>query len=217
VWDKNEGAVKPKAEHGNDDFNEAGWVTISAFHVSGVDFNKGLERFDGDADTYMNVMRSFAQNVPIILEKVVTVPEGNLKEYTTTVHGIKGSCYGICAEETGALAEALESAAKEEDYDYLNANNHAFVESTRKLLSDIAELFAHVSPEKQAKQQPDPELLKQLLEACNRHDMNEIDSIAAELDAYTYETDGDLVTWLREMADEMNYSDMAERLAQFSQ
>jgi len=182
--------------------------------VDGIDFKKGLLRFGGDTETYFAVMRTFAQNVPLILGKVEAVTKDNLEEYTVTVHGIKGSCYGICADKAATLADALEAAGKTGDYEFITAHNTTFVENVRKLLSGIEKAIAQLQATKQKSQKdaPDPQLLEKLLDACNRHDMNDIDTIVAELDDYIYESGGELVTSLREMADEMDYAEMAERL-----
>ena len=212
-WVKVEGFVgkqqaSPSAENSTD-------TLIFGLHVNGINFTKGLARFGGDATTYLNVMRTFMHNVPLILGKVETVPKGELREYTIAVHGIKGSCYGICADETATLAEALESASKVEDREFLAANNGAFIKNVRQLLADINEVITKSQENKQTTHlsEPDPQLLANLLEACNGYDMNEIDKIVATLNNFTYDTTGnELVQWLGEMADEMNYADIAERL-----
>ena len=189
----------------------AGRISLLKYELSGVDFYKGLERFGGDENVYMDVMRSFAKNIPAMLEKAEMMLKTDMHAYTTLVHGIKGSCYGICADKTADMAEALERASKEGNNDYVIANNATFIENVRGLLLDIGELITK-NEEKSKKDKPEKELLQKILDACERHDMNEIDEIAAELDSFEYEEDGDLVSWLREMADEMNYGDIVERL-----
>ena len=183
--------------------------------IKGIDLNKGLKRFDGDTETYLDVLRKFSQNVPSMTDKVVKVTESGLKDYTIIVHGIKGSCFGICADETAVLAEALEAAAKKGDYDFVTENNAAFLVSVRGLLENINLALGEMAGDKQEiLEKPDEGLLERLLDSCLRHDMNDIDNIVAKLDTYTYESGGELVQWLREMADEMNYNEIAERLAE---
>jgi len=191
-------------------------ISILDFWVPGVNLGKGLDRFAGDEDTYVNVMRTFAQNIPTILAKAELVTENNLADYAIVVHGIKGSCYGICADEAAEWAGALETAAKAGEHEFILAHNAAFIEDVRAILSCIGELVAKVegNKEKEHKTEPDKQLLDKLRDACTRHAMGEIDEIVAELDSFTYETDSELVAWLREMSDEMNYAEMAERLSQ---
>lgn len=189
--------------------------SLNGHSLEGVDLVKGLERFAGDTDTYIDVMRSFAQNVPLILGKAAPVAKGaDLTEFTTTVHGIRGACYGICAEKTALMADALEFAGKTGDYDFISANSASFIDNVSALLSRIDAFLAPFQSSKQKGHMasPDRVLLGRLLDACARYDMDDIDTIVAELDAFTYDEDGELVAWLREMSDEMNYEEMAERL-----
>ena len=189
-------------------------VSILDFHIDGVNIKDGLKRYFGDEGAYMNVLRAFAQSVPGILNAAEDIIEDNLEDYIIAVHGIKGSCYGICADKLAKQAEQLEFAAKEDNYDFVVSKNSAFIKNTRTLLININEVIAKIedTKEKRQKAMPDKKLLESLLDACNRHDMNEVDEIVNELDEFTYENNGEFVKWLKEMADEMNYQEMAERL-----
>ena len=189
-------------------------ISILDFNVEGVDFKKGVDRFVGDNVAYINILRSFAKNIPSILEKVRQVPDEDFDEYVTLVHGIRGSCYGICADSLADLADALEIAAKAGDYEFVHCHNADFVEETQRILLDITDVIAQIegSKQKECKAEPDRQLLEKLLDSCKRHDMNGIDAIVEELDAFSYEAEGELVAWLKEMSDEMNYGDIVERL-----
>ena len=194
-------------------------VSVSAFHVEGIDFNKGLTRFGGDVGIYLDVLRTFSKNIPLILGKAGTVTKAALVDYATVVHGIKGSCYGICADEAAGLAEALEAAANAGDYEFVIANNTAFMENVRILLLGIDDVIAQAeaSKERAQRDEPDRKLLAKLLDSCKKHDMDSIDAIVAELDTYSYKSGGELVPWLRDMADEMNYAEIAGRLMAIKQ
>ncbi|MCL2198140.1 MAG: response regulator [Defluviitaleaceae bacterium] len=185
------------------------------FSVDGIDFAKGMERFGGDWEAYYSVLRTFAQNTPLIMEKVIKVTEADIYEYTIAVHGLKGACYGIEANETAALAYALEEAAKQEDFAFITENNDAFINNINSLLSKLKAALELIqsSKNKQKKDAPDPALIKNLKEACARHDMNAVDTAVDELDAFEYTNGGELVAWLREMADEMSYDDISKRLS----
>jgi len=187
--------------------------SLMSHRVPGVDFAAGLLRFGGDESSYLDILRTFAKTTPAMLDKSESWE--NLKNYMITVHGIKGSCYGICAEKAGQLAEALENAAKIEHIGFISANNDTFLKSTRELVEKIASVLTAIESQKQKarKDKPDARLLAELINACNRRDMTGVDEIVAELDEFEYETESDLVAWLREQADEMEYGAMAERLA----
>jgi len=184
------------------------------FNIRDIDHHRGLTRFGGDEDPYMRVLRTFAKNSPAVLETVKTVNVDDPLSYVTAVHGLKGACYGICADEVGNLAKALEDAGKAEDFDFISANNQAFIERISSLFAEISEFLeslADNSP-KEIKNAPEQSLLKAVLDACEKYNMSEIDDTIAKLELFDYRSDGELVKWLREMSDEMNYSDIVTRL-----
>ncbi|MCL1878980.1 MAG: response regulator [Defluviitaleaceae bacterium] len=188
-------------------------VSLLSYRVFGIDFDKGIARFGGDESSYIDVLRTFAKTTPAMLDKAESWDD--LTQYMTIVHGIKGSCYGIFAEKTGALAEALEAAAKTERVNFIAANNITFLQSTRGLITGISAVLADLdaATHKEKKAEPDAKLLARIHDACNRRDMIECDELISALCEYEYETDGELVMWLREMADEMEYAQIAERLS----
>jgi len=189
------------------------------YSIEGIDFINGLERYDGDTDTYINIMRSFAKNIPQRLANAEAVTENDLAQYTTAIHGIKGSCYSICADSAAKLANALEVAGKAGDYEFILANNAAFVENVRSLLSGIDEVLAKMQTVrlKGKMTKPDRKLLEKLHDACNRRNVSEVDMLVENLDSFEYESDSDLVQWLRKMADEMKYAEIAKRLENLSE
>ena len=178
---------------------------------TGLDIAKGIARFGGDEDAYMSVLKSYARNTPGLLETAQAVNA----DYTVIVHGIKGSSRSICAEETADLAEALEKASKNGDFDYVYSNNAAFIETAVKLLTDIEKILEQIRLDnpKAQKDRPNNKTLSRLCEACVKHEMDEVDEIIAGLDAYEYETGGELVEWLKENAEQMNYDEIAEKLS----
>jgi len=200
---------------------------FAEFDVNGVDFDKGLLRFGGDTGSYLNVLRSFSRTVPTNLDRIVTVSSKNLSEYMVLVHGIRGACFGICADEAAALATALEDAAKvaleknvdieeHESYKYICENNQAFIVYVRELLAGVGNVLATIDSgvQKNRKDGVCAETLAKLSQACANHSINEIDELVEELDAFVYENerDSDLVAHLKGMADDMDYAGMAECL-----
>jgi hypothetical protein len=102
--------------------------------ILGLDIGKGLKRFNGDMDSYLEISHSFTANIPPLLDTTGKVDKGNLANYAITVHGIKSSVRGIGAE-------ALEKAAKENDYDFIIANNTAFIAEANKLAIDLNDML----------------------------------------------------------------------------
>jgi len=194
--------------------NEKNWQAIDK-GIPGINTKEGLSRFNGDKDAYVDVLRSYAKNTPPLLEASGQVTPDLLADYVTIVHGIKGSSGSICAEETAGIAQALEGAALDGDYAYVAANNENLTATARKLISDISFMLERFDADnlKQKKEKPDSETLDKLRQACIDYEMNVVDAALEELETFDYETDGDLIAWLRENAEQMNFDEIAKRLS----
>ena len=180
-----------------------------------VDVDKGVERFMGDAEVYLDILRSFALNTRPLLQKIENAGEDGLTDYEIVVHGIKGSSRNIFATTVGSLGEALENAAKQGDTDYIRENNGFFMKTLEELLDGLKSVLAEIDSEeeKPAKDSPDKSTLEKLRTACNNFDMGMVNEAIAEIDSYEYRSDGGLAEWLKENAIQLNYSEIAERLA----
>jgi len=187
--------------------------------IEGVDFQEGLRNFPPDA--YMDVLRAWCKHISANLDKlnalvgVLSVPE-NLKEYTVVVHGVKGSNYGIYANDVGKAAEALEKAGRQGDTAFIEANHGPFIEKTTLLysqLKDFIEANQVDTGKKPMASAPDAALLAQFLTACKQYKSSVMEDILQSLEAFDYESDGDLVPWLREQTDNLEYDAIQERLS----
>jgi len=187
----------------------------AANKIKSVKFNKGLERFSGDWETYVQVLQSFSVNTAALIETIREVNSETLPSYAITVHGMKSSCRSICAEDAGNQAEALEHAAKAGDLNFVTANNQAFIETVSKLINEINSVFANKNEkkEKPKKDKPYKEALLELKTACEDYNASKIDEVMSQIDAFEYTADDDLVSWLKENAAQMNFMEIAEKLA----
>jgi len=183
--------------------------------IYGVDIDKGIKRFGGNEGSYVAVLRSYAKNTPPLLGAIADITKENLAEYTTIIHGIKGSSRSISAYEVADMAEALEHAAHAGDYAYVSENNLKAVETVRRLISEINDMLAEIDADniKPKKEKPDSGALDRLREACQRYEMNGVDEALEELEVYDYESGGELVSWLRENAEQMNFMEIIEKLS----
>jgi len=190
-----------------------------AIVVPGVNISKGIMRFGNDIDSYISVLRSYAKNTPPLLESVqeIVTNKSRLPDYETIVHGIRGSSGSICADDAAELAGALENAARSGDYDYVAAHNAAFVEAVYKLIKDIGQALEETSENdlKQKREKPNSSVLEKLREACANYEMTNADAAVQELEAYEYESGGELVAWLRENVELTNFDEIVERLAEY--
>jgi hypothetical protein len=136
-----------------------------------------------------------------------------------TVHGIKGSSYGINADDIGREAETLEHAAKAGDYEQVAGTNAAFIARTETLVAAIEELlqdFARRSPARRKLAVPDKELLNKILTGAKHYKPAVMEETMIELESYDYENGGDLILWLREQLDNLEYDAIRERLEKLS-
>jgi signal transduction histidine kinase/AmiR/NasT family two-component response regulator len=113
-----------------------------AASIEGVDFAGGVQLMGGREDSFIRVLRSYALNIPALLDRIRDFHVESIGDYIITVHGIKGSSYGICARETGQWAEALEMAAKKGDIETILANNSYFILAVEKLAKHIRDFLA---------------------------------------------------------------------------
>ncbi|MCL2186616.1 MAG: response regulator [Treponema sp.] len=191
----------------------------AAEKIKGIKLSKGLERFSGDWETYVQVVQSFAFNTAPVLETIKEVNNETLPSYAITVHGLKSSCRSISAEDAGNQAEALEHAAKAGDLDFVTANNRAFIETVSELINDIDKVFVRKNDkkEKPKRNKPYREALLELKSACEDYNAAKVDEIIAQIDAFEYTAqtgfaDDGLVKWLKENAAQMNFLEIAEGL-----
>ena len=182
--------------------------------INGINYEKGLKRFNEDEDSFLKVLRSYSFNIRPLINSVKNVTRNNLAKYAVTVHGIKGASNGICAEQLGAKAEALEQAAKNGNIDFVTANNTAFIEDTEKLMDDLEEMFRVIASEnpKPKKDRIDPEALKKLVLACREYNMDGVDAAMEEIEAFEYDSDRELAFWLRENVNDANFARIKDKL-----
>jgi len=187
------------------------------FEIPGLDINKGLKRY-GSEEVYLDILRSFTTNTLKLLESTKDVSEDTLAEYTVSVHGIKGSGYGIFAEEVADAAKKLEDASNDGDFEYVKNFNQPFqnmaFELVNKLENMIATIDKELGSQKMVKDKPETELLSRLSDACEAFDMEAVVEVMKEIDIFQYNADDGLVAWLRENVDLMNYMEIVEKLSE---
>jgi CheY-like chemotaxis protein/anti-sigma regulatory factor (Ser/Thr protein kinase) len=185
-------------------------------NIQGLDVSAGCSRFGGE-NAYKEVLRSYADYTPDLLDKLREVNEETLPEYAIAVHGLKGSSYGICADKVGKMAETLEFAAKNGDIETVRAKNGDLLREAESLLSDLRSIGkgAPAEGEKERVERrsaPDVSLLRELREHCTRYDVAGMEKALSELERYVYESQDELVKWLRKQVDNLEYEKVLERL-----
>jgi hypothetical protein len=179
-----------------------------------LDTKRGLERFGGNKESYIQVLRSYAKNSRPLLERMKEVNRDNLPDYTIIVHGLKGSSWGICADALGNKAEVLERAAKEGNFEFVEANNPDLIGDAEKLIGVVDDTLAKMTADnsKPQRDKPDKEVLTKLLDACKVYNMDGVDAAMKEIESFDYQSDDGLAAWLRENVEKMNFLKIIEKL-----
>jgi signal transduction histidine kinase/CheY-like chemotaxis protein len=185
---------------------------IKAAALEGLDWKKGLDRFGGDGKCYLEILRSYAVHTPALLDSIRTV--GTLDDYTITVHGIKGASYGVSADAIGLRAERLEHAARSGNAAFVEAENERFIETVEKFIVRLTDLLDTLDSTRQKPRRntPDRVLLDRVLEAAENYDMSGLDQAMGELEQYSYESETELVSWLRDQIDKSEFEAVKARL-----
>ncbi|MDR3175300.1 MAG: response regulator [Desulfovibrio sp.] len=190
---------------------DLGPLTAKRWRVEGLDAEECLERFGGDAEVCLQCLRTYAANTPGLLERIREPTENGLPDYTIVVHGIKSSSYGICATQVGKAAEELERAANAGDFAFIMAHNAAFLKAAGDLVAGLSAMLRDNSGaqgQKPEKDEPDADALDRLREACALYDMDGVDSAMAELEKFSYRRRPELMSWLRERVDRMDFQEI---------
>lgn len=108
----------------------------------GLEMDKGIKQFGGNEELYLSILGYYVEDMQPLLEQVKAVSADGLEAYAQTAHAIKGASRNVFAESLGDAAEKLEHAAKDGDFEYVEANNAALYEEAQKLIKDIGDLLA---------------------------------------------------------------------------
>jgi HPt (histidine-containing phosphotransfer) domain-containing protein len=182
--------------------------------IAGLDITKGIQRFGDNEQAYLDVLHSYVATVNSILDDIESVNEETLDSYKIKVHGIKGTSFDIFADITAEKAKELEAAGKAGDLEFINKNHPSFLENAWNLVRGIEETLANLEMEsnKPLRDSPDIKILHELMAACQNFDMGGADNAMAELEKYKYESDNDLVLWLRNSVDRMQFEEIVQKL-----
>jgi HPt (histidine-containing phosphotransfer) domain-containing protein len=190
-------------------------TNLSNIIIGGLDIAKGLKRYDGDEETYIKILRSYAGSVSSLIPLIKTVNANILDGYRIRVHGIKGASYDIYADAIGKRAEALEHAAAAGNLTFINEHNLAFINDIDTFLTEITNVLTAISAEnpKPQKDKPEPALLKDLRAACRGYSMKNAETALSEMEKYQYDSDDGLADWLRKAINNMELTMVVEKLA----
>ena len=199
----------------------AGPSVLESRHIPGLNTAEGLARCGGKESAYLPLLESWARHTGKVLEELSPGgPEMDFKAYGVAVHGLKGSCYGVCAVKAGELASELEQAARREDHVFIAETPPIFVVTASALIADLHALLHDYKSasgllEREERPSPDPRLLRSIHDNCASFKTSLIRRDIRQLQKYTYAKDGGLVDFLREQAENLEYEKIRDRLASY--
>ena len=175
-------------------------------------------------DTYMQLLRLFYTSVDERAEELKTFcEEGDLKNYTIRIHGLKSSARIIGASELGEEAFRLEEAGKRQDTDYIREHQEVFFTLYRQVKDILALLFNNESRESVSessgsdKPQADSAVLsgayERIREAADDMDCDKLKDIISQMDTYSIpETEKDLWQRIVTATEQFDYDTILELL-----
>jgi HPt (histidine-containing phosphotransfer) domain-containing protein len=188
-------------------------------NIPGVDSNKGLALYAGDAKVYLPMLRSYIANTPGVLEKLRSVTAETLPAYVISVHGLKGTSAGIGAEKIREAAMELEAISRTGDLQGVLELNGDLIANAEIVVANVKEWLSQNDTQeaKPRKEAPDMKLLSQLRQCFDSYDMGEIDRIMLELESFDYDKGADLMTSLREKVETAEFDAAVEKITQYEE
>jgi CheY-like chemotaxis protein len=110
---------------------------------AGINMKLGLSLYEDDMDMLLEIMRSYAKNVPTELARMKSLSEDGLGEYAIDIHTLKGASSSIGAKELTVRAKKLERMAKSGDYAGVAELNDEFIADAERLIADLTQWLAN--------------------------------------------------------------------------
>ncbi|MDR1899676.1 MAG: response regulator [Treponema sp.] len=187
--------------------------------LEGINFSAGLRRFDNNEEIYTQLLKSYYALIRSLPEKIRAYTGSRNKPesqgYTIAVHSLKSTSYTIGANQMGKRAGDLEAAVNSGDTEFIKANNGALAAALENLIPRLGMFLEDIQNKNQkpVRQNPDPALLAGVLEASAAYDMEKLDAAMDALEQYHYESQAELIKWLREQIDMSELEKIKERLS----
>ena len=202
-------------------------VKLTDLQITGLSITDGLQRFGGDEDSYVEVLESYAETTPEIIDALIAFDrlsgsspekretaefEQAMQSFGVKVHGLKGSSYSISANKIGDLAKELENAAKDGNSDLIFMKNPVLIAETKSLLSRLS-IFRNTENVKRPHQPAPPvKILQVLIQACDEMDSAKIEKTMAMIQRFEYDDNPGLMDWVAKQVEEFEYDEAVGKL-----
>ncbi len=190
--------------------------------IDGLDIPDAMARMGNSAKLYLRIIHTFITKMPENLEGLTTesINADTLSDYAIKIHGAKGSCYGIGANEAGDIAKMLEMAAKAGDLDTCLRKNESFLLATRELIEKLTCLEARVKEAESndgrtQEARPDEVRLAALLAAAQAYDIDQMTKLVEELSNVSYTSGGEVVSQIKESLAAFDYQAIIDAITAY--
>jgi PAS domain S-box-containing protein len=192
-------------------------LKIPALELPMLDTQAAVQNFGG-MNNFINILKKFTKNLPPMLEEVKNPTRETLEDYGIKIHGLKGAIYGIYHEEGGKRAAELEKYADEGNLDAVLEHNGAFIAVMTGFIEMLREKLNTSGAEPDTMEdaklldRPDKNLLLSLREAAEQYRTTEMEEIMQSLGKYRYRENNDILAWLQEKVEALEYHDIVTKL-----
>ena len=181
-----------------------------------IDVRAGLEN-SKYIDSYLQLIRLFYLSYEERTEELARYcEEGDVKNYTIRVHGLKSSARIIGANDLGEKALLLEEAGKNSDIEYIKENQEAFFEAYRIVRDTLEPVFEsrddagagnkHNDSKKYADSERMADVYDRLRAAADDMDIDLLQNIIEEMNGYRVpEEDEEKWKSIRAAAEQFDY------------
>lgn len=115
------------------------------FPESGLNTDKGLLNIGFNQDAYAAILNTYYSEGMKYLELLPNLLEvGDIRLFTTDVHGIKSSSASIGAMEVSALFKELEFAGKAGDVKLINEKFNGYLDKFKEILAEVKEYLTGI-------------------------------------------------------------------------
>lgn len=103
-----------------------------------LDVKAGLESCMNDKNAFKEILSIFAKSGSKNINLITNCAKmGDIRNFTTYVHSVKSSAKSIGALKLSELSYKLEMAGKNNDWQFINANLHEYLDLYKKVINEI--------------------------------------------------------------------------------
>jgi HPt (histidine-containing phosphotransfer) domain-containing protein len=155
-------------------------------YIPGLNAAKGLMMTGGSAEAYLRTLSVFyRENSRKVREADGFVKEENAAPYKLYVHSLRSALASVGSEEMPLMAERLERAAEDNDWDFIRERGGRFLDELRELLNNIKTVLDERTVAAEVNKAELNAELTALLLALNDYDIAGINAVCNKLHVYS--------------------------------